>query len=699
MAIKILSITHLPTRTPVEVAARERARSEAGLHSMNVFADKTTTTTTTQAQVSQAPPEYVRVGNKALSELATSSKVSVVRPNNSERFTNVASSVKTSPSIELFRQAEMYRQTTTAPKISPIIRPNKSKKLTTVASFVKTSPREVLISQGEQFRREEKISAFGDRVEKIEQFERGMARRQKKFESVTGEVTGITSKKYWPSTARKVIAGASSFIPVMAEGSYLAGMKIGAAIEGYSFKGGSKRVSSELVSNIPKTGQAMAIAFDPRTPEGMANILLVAGGTYIGGRARVQTRTFTAKLGSFKTTSIKTTPTTTSTRGSYINLRGEKITFGTKAVQSASTGKGTIQSTYSRGGKVLAKTTKGIKSNTVVTDKAFSTETKVYPLDPVRRFLIESGTTEKSFGKVFVSNFESATLRKGITRNVFSQEVIGRRNVGGLKSNFKTKSNVKQFIDAKGKTISFSESGIKSVEAFKPTLKSRIGTAIELAVEKSISGKQLFSTDVISTSASLIGDFTSSFSRGSVRATFKPSTSFGAKPSVRPVISSRVGLLSVPSAPSIVRPVIITGGRADLVGGRADLDGGMVDTISAFTPKSDFVPDTVPDTVPLTTSTSIFTNEFSVPSSSFSTIFSTVSTTHKITPPSPVPVGFPPFLFPRVSFGGVGLNVGVGNNKILKGKREFTPTFSAANLGLKPSKTAYRSGLTLRGKK
>jgi len=34
-----------------------------------------------------------------------------------------------------------------------------------------------------------------------------------------------------------------------------------------------------------------------------------------------------------------------------------------------------------------------------------------------------------------------------------------------------------------------------------------------------------------------------------------------------------------------------------------------------------------------------------------------------------------------------------------RGKREFTPTFTAANLGLKASKTAFRSGLTLRGKK
>ncbi len=76
-----------------------------------------------------------------------------------------------------------------------------------------------------------------------------------------------------------------------------------------------------------------------------------------------------------------------------------------------------------------------------------------------------------------------------------------------------------------------------------------------------------------------------------------------------------------------------------------------------------------------------------------------MSTVPKVTPSPFAPVGALPFLFPRLSFGGASSPIGLSVLTGRKGKREFTPTFTAANLGLKASKTAFRSGLTLRGKK
>ena len=624
-------ITRGKKRSASEVASRERSRSKSGRSSMNVFADKVTTSTTEQVPVETTPDNSI---------------------------------------------------TTQATKMSGIERPMaNADSFTKVASFVKTQPSAVLIAEGDQFRRKEKIEAFRGRVEKIERFERGMSERQEKFESVTGEVTRLRGKGFVPTTARKFIAKGVTIIPTIAESVYVAGMKGAAAVEGFSFKGNSNRVKAELGSSVGKTGSAMATSFNPTTPEGLSNIGLVATGTLLGGRARVKARTFKAKPGTFKTTSTKTIPTTktitTSTRGSFKNVRGETITFSTKAVQGSANGRGVVRSTFKRGGKVIAKTSKGIKSNVVATDSAFFSETKVFPLDPVRRVLIESGTKDVSSGRISISNVKSSNVAKGVTENVFSQKIKGVSRVDGKRSVFESKSNVKQLVNPKGKTISVSERGIKTAD-FIPQ-KSSIG----------IKGKK--GSVSATPSSDLIGDF----GRGSTRTTFKPSSNFGSRPSVRPVITSRSGLLSVPRATSIVRPVILTGGRAGVV------FDSKVNTVGEATPKPDVNVDFVPDTVPITTSNSIFTNEVSVPSysSPFSTVFSRVSTVPKVTPSPFAPVGALPFLFPRLSFGGASSPIGLSGLTGRKGKREFTPTFTAANLGLKASKTAFRSGLTLRGKK
>ena len=74
-------ITRGKKRSASEVAAREKARFKSGKSSMNVFADKTTTTTT--VYTSQAKPEFVRVGNKAIAEQQSS------KPSFQETATNI----------------------------------------------------------------------------------------------------------------------------------------------------------------------------------------------------------------------------------------------------------------------------------------------------------------------------------------------------------------------------------------------------------------------------------------------------------------------------------------------------------------------------------------------------------------------------------------------------------------------------------
>ncbi len=70
-------------RTASEVASRERSRSKSGKSTVSVIAEKVTIKPNVSNSVSQAEPEFVRVGNKAIAEQQSS------KPSFQETATNI----------------------------------------------------------------------------------------------------------------------------------------------------------------------------------------------------------------------------------------------------------------------------------------------------------------------------------------------------------------------------------------------------------------------------------------------------------------------------------------------------------------------------------------------------------------------------------------------------------------------------------
>jgi len=571
-------ITRGKKRSASEVAAREKARFKSGKSSMNVFADKTTTTTT--VYTSQAKPEFVRVGNKAIAEQQSS------KPSFQETATNIIAQ-RSSVSKHNFDSRVIKTPTNQETVIvsrpvrfaSGVLRSDLPSLSEVRASDVKAKPTVFSSFTG----------GFG---EGFTFQELDISKTSKPTFREVGQVAGAVAGIFASSTAfDEVVASGVTAVRTNIFNRRLAVMSAKDVDSAFIFEGkGFSAISPEGVV-LPEKQTVLSTDFKP------SKVFSESVDYSIQTGLPREAEVLTFESGETLTRAVPTAQEVARTR---------RITFESEKLGSEISGSQTGLSSFNVNG--------------------FNPEPFVELSIPKDNFRAVA-TRQFSIGKKgSVSLVEPSFTRGSSSFDLFDDgsRLAGFGNV--------PKGSLSEGVEIGGSIVSKGN-----------TFRLPIGLS-GVAVGSVLSARELNKFD----SRVNLREFSGLKSISSVSSATGLKSDLG--------VSSATGLKSDLGVTSVSK----------------SLFGSFTNSILSSASKSKV------STIP---------SGFGSPVSSFGGA-------------SVPPVGLPFIPIPKFSFkikpiGSKHLGMVVAR----RGKREFTPTFTAANLGLKASKTAFRSGLTLRGKK
>ena len=584
---------------------------------------------------------------------------------------------------------------------------------------------------------DKKISKFQTQTRKLTSYEEKVSERSKKASEGFRYIPGLRGDSYGQKFGREILAFPVRATIGFAETATVAVRKTALGVKGsflnrktsaytkeYGLGAKKSNVKSELVRTAKETPKAIARAYDPRNPEGLANIVATIGAVYVLGSAKASSRAIQPSKMGVKPSSVKTSlspkgqKAITVEQGSYISKSGSKVTYNVKSSVSTATGKGSFKlSLRNYKGKVITKkgsfSTK-TKSQTPTSSKIVTT---VKPRGFIRR------TKEVSETRLFRTTPKNLKSSNSLTFKQTTQSLVKRS--GRVKENFRTtrSSNFKvsgkkvvsdsgyDFNMNKVSTTTFKpskiiESKINQATVFKPSKFQTLKKAsIRASTKKGRVSVEVFPGS--SFGASLISEYgkSSNFGFSKSGLSSKPKTSnfkVSAIPkSISPTLFIKSAILSSP------KPVLVGVNPSSFA--NSNSRGNILSPIKSgfdskpkvdvFTqPKIDVGVDSVvePSVDPVV----------EVPNDYFSDSpvgINTITNTNVVNKYSSFKTFvLPPFLMPKISIGG-----GVGSYKprlkrVFKAQsKAYTPSFTAGafniKAGKKKSKTGSLSGLGLRG--
>lgn len=416
-----------------------------------------------------------------------------------------------------------------------------------------------------------------------------------------------------------------------------------------AFKGQAGAVGQEMFKDAPsKVPRAVGEGFDPRTPEGVVNLITLGVSLYVGGASGGTTRASTVKPSSVKSvgtrsfTNQKTGRTTFVEKGTAVSKSGQPLRFDIRtAIDESGVGESFVRIKDTTG-QILSQGSQRVRVNVKTNNNIRTTTTE-----------IKSGLFNRRTNIVQVEDiFKTEPVFKGQTLNIreISEGVITQTGRAGR---FEGRTKAVKTIKTQGRVVD--EAFIPSNIAIKPISQSisiKAGSNLNLferAIYESTQTPYLFSvadpvTPFISSFRGLSSDFT--ISKPSVRPVSQSKTQINTRSITVPSLRTSSLQLSRPINTGLNLPIATT--RAPSLaedGAFANFNIRLpIDNISQINSPSIPLPTT---DVPVTTTTdSPVIDDAFVPS------------TPTPTPASP-PVtsggffSFPaPIIFPRISVGG-----------------------------------------------
>lgn len=351
-------------------------------------------------------------------------------------------------------------------------------------------------------------------AERIQLSELKAAQRSERTSEIFRVVPGLKGENFIQRTGRETLALPARAVFGGAEQVTIGIRKIGLGIKAVGV-GGGREVATEFGDAFKRVPVALGKTFDPRTPSGVANIIGVAGATFIGGASIARGRGLSVDPGTLKVkgarvfTNEKLGTTTVVEKGTFISKSGLPRVFDVRTVfEESGVGK-SITRIKTPSGKLLKTSKSFVRQEVFNVPKGYQTVyTKVGGV-------FGRATKIKSVEQLI----QSEPLRVGETVNVkefrFSDQIFSGKG-GRLVQRVSSKDLVKsqgKVSDNVFKPSNIVSDTVRSVTRVKPSIRVRTARGLKKGFESFGSQPPQIFSEVVPGSVA-ISRFASGFKSG-----------------------------------------------------------------------------------------------------------------------------------------------------------------------------------------